>query len=228
MVCDTPRRRRRRAGSPLAALALAASLAGCATGARASLRPDSTAVGNEAVDAVLTRLLALPRAVYSATYDATVGFDDSTSEVTATQASPIRHSLTIGDVRYLVDDTRVETCSLDSGDCEPGHDAALVSDTLLAPDFLYSNTAARLRRDYAAAIGPPVASTEMADGHTATCVTIPLPATAADPSAAPQPSTAGSVYCVLDNGVLTRLDAADLRLALTSYSDTADLTQLVP
>ena len=30
------------------------------------------------------------------------------------------------------------------------------------------------------------------------------------------------------NLAMTRLDASDLRLALTSYSDTADLTQLVP
>jgi hypothetical protein len=222
MVRDTARRSSRR-GLPLAVLALATLLGGCATGARASLRPDSTAVGNAAVDAVLARLWALPRAVYTATYEATVGFDGSTAEVSATQASPVRHSLTIGDVRYLVDDTRVETCSLESGDCIPGHDAARVSNALLAPDFLYSNTGARLRRDFDAAIGPPVASTEETDGGTATCVTIPLPAPTADPTSAPQ-----SVYCVLENGVLTRLDASDLRLTLTSYSDTADLTQLVP
>jgi hypothetical protein len=220
MVHDTARRRSRR-DLPLAVLALATLLSGCATGARASLRPDSTAVGNAAVDAVLARLWALPRAVYAATYEATVGFDGSTAEVSATQASPVRHSLTIGDVRFLVDDTRVETCSLESGDCVAGHDAARVSDTLLAPDFLYSNVGARLRRDFDAAIGPPVASTEETDGGTATCVTVPLPA--ADPASAPQ-----SVYCVLENGVLTRLDASDLRLALTSYADTADLTQLVP
>jgi len=198
-----------------------AVLGGCATGTRPSLRPDSIAVGIASVDAVLTRLWSLPDAVYSASYDSVVVFGDAATEVSTTQDRPDRRSLTIGDVRYIADGDRVETCDLAEETCHPGHDAAAVSDTLLTPDFFWSTVSSRLRRDAALAIAAPTPSTEDVDGRTATCVTIALQSPASAPESEPS-----STYCVLDNGVLTRLDASDLTVTITSYDDEFDAAQL--
>lgn len=195
----------------------AAALGGCATGARADFRPEETSVGDPAVDAVLSRVLGIGDAVYTATYESVVVYDGASVEVSATQASPVRHSLTVGDVRYLVDVEVVVTCQVTEGECRSGHDPALVSNSLLAQDFFATNVAARLRRDFGLAVGPPTTSTEEFEGNAATCVTIPLAAPPSAPQTSPQ-----SVYCVLDNGVLTRLDATDLQVTMTSYSTTPD------
>ena len=55
-------------------------------------------------------------------------------------------------------------------------------------------------------------STEVIAGETATCVAIPVP-------------NATSTYCVLDNGVVARIDAADVVIEMTSYATEPDEAQ---
>lgn len=228
MVRPFPRQLRRIV--PLAAVA--AMLAGCATGTRAELRPDLSATGNTAVDDVLSRLATLPAAVYAAEYDvvlptvadsqgATVR-PDTEVEVTTTQAKADRRSLTIGDVRFIVEPGQGggRTCDTTNGECEPRISPQRVSDVQMTNDFFGTSLVARLRRDAGLAIAEPVASTEDVDGQTATCVELTFSPPASAPDTPPV-----STYCVFDNGVLTRLDATDIQVTLTDYADEADERQ---
>ena len=104
------------------------------------------------------------------------------------------------------------TCDTDTATCSGTIDAARISDTQLAPDFFATSAAIRLRRDAAARIAPAVGSTETIAGQQATCVAVPVTA-------------ATETYCALDGGPLARLDAADLRIELTSWSATVDESQ---
>ncbi|WP_117000997.1 hypothetical protein [Desertimonas flava] len=207
---------------PLAAIAVTIGLGACATGTRAELRPDLATTGNEAVDAVLSRLAELPTAVYAADYDVHLPFNGTDIEVTTTQAEPNRRSLTIGDIRFIVEpgQTSGRTCDLSNGECEPRIVPQRVSDAQMTNDFFGTSLVARLRRDAGLAIRAPEASTEDLDGAPVTCVTLAF----SPPASAPN-STPTSTYCVLDNGVLTRLIASDIEVTLTDYSDEADERQ---
>lgn len=222
MVPPAPRPARRgHRPTVVAATALAATvLAGCATGARARLAPERSVTGDAAADAVLGRVVALGDAVYTAAYAVHVPFDGRDVASTVTQAAPDRRVTTIGDVRYVVDADRTRTCHLDTGRCSPDLDPAAVSDVQMSADFFGTGLAARVRRDAALAAAPPVASTEQLAGRTATCVTIPLPAPTSSEATLP-----ASTYCVFDDGVLARLESADIEVVLTSYSPEADEAQ---
>lgn len=202
--------------------AAALVLSACATGTRAELRPDLVTTGDPAVDAVLERIGNLPTAVYRADYDVHLPFNDADVEVTTTQAEPNRRSLTIGDVRFIVEPGQSggRTCDLSNGECQTGIFPQRVSDVQMTNDFFGTSLTARLRRDAGLAIAPPAASTEEFDGATATCVEITLPPPDSAPDVAPV-----ATYCVLDNGVLTRLTAADIEVTMTAYDDEADERQ---
>lgn len=214
------------------AAALVAAFSGCGTGTRAELRTDLVSTGSEAVDAVLSRLGELPTAVYAADYDVSLPSiadgqgatirPESDVEVSTTQAEPNRRSLTIGDVRFIVEPGQSggRTCDLSTGECTPEILAQRVSDVQMTNDFFGTSLVARVRRDASVAIAAPAASTEDVDGETATCVAIPM----SPPASAPDESPV-TTYCVLDNGVLTRLDAADIDVTITDYSTEADERQ---
>src|SRR5688500_13978992 len=118
---------RRRRVAALAAVSVATGvLSACATGVRPRLAPELSTTGRAEVAALLDRLGRLGSAVYSADYEVYLPYGDTTTPVTTVQSAADRRSLTIGDVRYIVDEG-AETCDLATGHCEAGLDAARVS-----------------------------------------------------------------------------------------------------
>ena len=181
---------------------------GCMTGDRPSLA-ESTSTGNADVDSVLTRVGQLSAARYSAHYDVLVRYGDVTTAVSASQSEGDRRALTIGDVRYVVHGQVTKTCTMSTGACVGRIDPARVSDFMMTPDFFGTSLIARIRLDVSRAVGQPMVTTEEIQAQQATCVAIPV-------------ADGATTYCVLDNGVLARLDAPDLVVTMTSYSAEID------
>jgi hypothetical protein len=207
------RANRRRLGGRIGTAALfvlvVVGMSGCFTGERPTLAHEPT-TGSPAVDAVIERVNALGDAVYTADYDVVTAFDGQTTPVRASQSGPSRRSLTIGDVRYLVDGSSTQTCTVSTVECTDTIDAARVSDVQMNPDFFGTSLAARIRHDVEVAVGEPTASTEEFLGQTATCAAIPVDA------------ATKNTYCVLENGVLARLDGGDVDVTMTAYEPGAD------
>jgi hypothetical protein len=193
---------------------IAVGMSGCFTGERPTLAHEPT-TGFAAVDSVVDRVNSLGDAVYTADYDVVTAFDGATTPVRASQSGRSTRSLTIGDVRYLVDESSTRTCTVSTGTCTETIDAARVSDVQMTPDFFGTSLAARLRHDADSAVGDPTPSTEEILGQTATCAAIPV-------------DGATNTYCVLDNGVLARLDAGDLDVTMTAYEPGADAALFTP
>jgi hypothetical protein len=214
---DDARRRPRLGGVVTGALVAVAAVAmsGCFTGERPTLAHERS-TGSAAVDALVDRVSAIGGAVYTADYDVVPAFNGQTTQVRASQSGATRRSLTIGDVRYLVDGPTTRTCTVSTGQCTNGNDAARVSDVQMSPDFFGISLLARLRHDAEVATGESTASTEEIQGQTATCATVPVP---------DGPAT---TYCVLDNGVLARLDAGDVDVTMTAYEPGADAALFTP
>jgi hypothetical protein len=204
-----PSRAARPATVVLAVLALAGGLSGCFTGERPTLAEGPQMTGDRAVDAVLSRLDKTRTAVFTVDYDILVKFGATHHTATVVQSSPARRSITVGKVRYIVDNSATATCDLGGGACSDTLDAARISDTQLAPDFFATSAAVRLRRHAAARVGPTVASTGTIAGRHATCVAVPV-------------TNATETYCALDGGPLARLDAPDVAIEMTSWSATPD------
>jgi hypothetical protein len=205
----------RRAGVFVATAIATVVLAGCFTGPRPTLADGPVMSGDPAVDAVLQRLDATRTSVFTVGYDVLTRFGDKHTAVSVAQAGPARRVVTVGHIRFVVDDAQTATCDTDTSTCSDTIDAARISDTQLAPDFYATSAAIRLRRDAAARIAPPVGSTETIAGQQATCVAVPV-------------TGATESYCALDGGPLARLDAADLRVELTSWAATVDEGQFGP
>ena len=62
-------------------------------------------------------------------------FGDVMTPVRASQSGVSRRSLTIGDVRYLIDGSSTRACTVSTGDCIDTIDASRVSDVQMTPDF---------------------------------------------------------------------------------------------
>ena len=207
-----PPRRSPRVPRPTAVLAAgvaALALAGCFTGDRPTLAEGPEMTGVPAVDAVLERLDHASRARFTARYDVLTRYGGLEREATVVQASPSRRSVTVGDVRYIIDGSSTATCDLPTGTCSDTIHENRISDSMLSIDFYASSAARRLRRDAAARVGRVEGSTIEIAGTRAACVSIPL-------------TSSTETYCALDNGPLARLDAADLRIELTDYSPAPD------
>jgi hypothetical protein len=189
-------------------------MSGCFTGERPTLAHEPT-TGSPAVDAVIDRVNSLGDAVYTADYDVVTAFDGQTTTARASQSGESRRSLTIGDVRYIVDGSSTRTCTVSTGQCVDTIDAARVSDVQMSPDFFGTSLTARIRHDAEVAVGEPTASTEDVLGQAATCAAIPV-------------DNATNTYCVLDNGVLARLDAGDVDVTMTAYEPGADAALFTP
>lgn len=189
-------------------------MSGCFTGERPTLAQQPS-TGSATVDAVIERVDSVSAAEYTAHYEVFTVFTNQTTAVSVSQAEPSRRSLTIGDIRYLVDGQRTRTCTVSTGDCVDTLDASRVSDVQLTPDFFGTSLSARLRRDVSMAMAEPTGSTEEIHGQSSTCAAIPL--------------DGGPVtYCVFDNGVLARLDAFDVDVTMTGYTTSADETLFTP
>ncbi len=204
-----PRTRFARGALVALVLAVAATASGCFTGERPHLAESASTTGDPATDAVLALLDTGRSATFSADYHVLTRFGGLESPASVVQAGPDRRSVTVGDVRFIFDGPSTSTCTLTSAECTDTIDAGMISNTQLAVDFYGSSVAARLRRDAGARVGTTTASSETLAGQPATCVTIPIADTT-------------STYCVLDSGVLGRLDGADVKIDLTSYSPTPD------
>jgi hypothetical protein len=188
-------------------------LSGCMLGQRPRFGQHSTATGTMtgevAIDAVLTRLDRVANAVFSADYNAVLNYGGVRSDVHTTQSSQSRRSTTIGDIRYIIDATGQRSCVVSTATCTSEINAALVSDTGVTPDFIFGDVAKRLRRDAAARISTPVASTLRVGSQNATCVDVPV-------------TNGTKGYCVLDNGVLARFNGGDVTVDLVVYRETVD------
>jgi hypothetical protein len=201
----------------VAGLALATVLAaGCAVGDRPTLAEAPTAAGDATgdplIDEVLRRLDSVGTAQFNAEYTAVRRMGGVASTVQVAQTSPTRHSVTIGDIRYITDGADTTTCELAVSTCESGLDAQKISDTgLQTPDIVFDGLAMRLRLDATAKVGPSSATTIDIAGQSAACVDVPLAAGTAR-------------YCALDNGVIARYSGGDFSLDLVSYAPVADET----
>lgn len=195
----------------VAILMLPIVLTGCVTGQRGRLMTELSATGNEAIDAVLSQLEAVSGAVFTADYDVLTVYPGTDTAVTIAQSAPARRITIVGDVAFIVDGGPSETCTVSTDECQDGIDAARTSDVQLTPDFWGTSATARLRAEAGVATGPPVPSSEIIAGQNAICVAIPVP----DDTV---------TTCVLDDGVLARLDGSDIELTMTSYSPDADET----
>ncbi|HEU4842073.1 MAG TPA: hypothetical protein VFT09_11540 [Ilumatobacteraceae bacterium] len=191
------------------AIVVTVGVSGCFTGERPTLADGPVMTGDPNVDAVLERLDQAPQAVFSADYDVLTRFGDVTRAASVVQAGPSRRSITVGSIRFLVEDSATATCDLETSVCTDTIDAARISDTQLAPDFYATSAATRLRRDANGRTGDTVASTAEIAGQPATCVAVPV-------------TERIETYCALDNGPLARIDAADVLIELTAYANVAD------
>jgi hypothetical protein len=197
------------------ALALFIVLSGCFTGQRPSVTtdpfPSGSPAGDPSIDQVLAQLDVINPGPYTADYTVLTKFGNITRPATVAVA-PSRRSVTVGNVRFLTTNGSSQTCILDKTDpCSSTLDPARISDTQITPDFYAVDAAKRLRRSAVARIGTPIASVETIAGQSATCVDVPVPGGV-------------SVYCVLANGPLARLDDGAVAINLTQFAPAVDET----
>jgi hypothetical protein len=194
-------------------LAGALLLTACVTGERPSFVDDASApgtpVGDPAVDAVLGPLERQAAGPFTAEYTILTKFTGVTSD--ATVAIDVdRRSITIANIRFLIEGSRTGTCSVDSGRCSNSIDDGRVSDLQVTHQFYGDASARRLRSDAARKIGDSAPSGATIAGLAATCVSVPVSADGAP------------TYCVLENGLLARMDNGDVLIELTSFRDGVD------
>lgn len=210
-MSSLPRRVARRV--PIVLLALGtAGLTGCITGERPTLADELSAdspTGDANVDAVLQRLAAVDDAVFTAGYEVTNNFGPLTEPATVVQAADGRRSITIGDIRFLIEGSTTATCNLTTDTCSTTIDDAAVSDLQVTHQFYGRSAANRLRTDAARRTGPTEGYTAEIGGTTATCVSVPV--------------TGGNkVFCATDAGALASYQGPDTVITLRSFEPAAD------
>ena len=203
------------------ALVLALSallLAGCLTGKRPHFTETTTAIpvgsstGDAAIDAVLAKLDAPTAGPATAAYSVLTKFGMVTNQAIVVLDGGSR-SVTIGNIHYIQTAAANATCTVDgSVPCTGTLDAARVSDIGLTIDFYAADTAKRLRRDAQAKIAPSTSHAETIANQPAQCVDVPL-------------SGGVAVYCVMNNGLVAKLDDGDVAVNLTIYGDVSDPNQ---
>jgi hypothetical protein len=195
-----------------AVLAGALLLTACVTGERPSFVDDGSAagtpVGDAAIDAVLGPLEISASPPFTAEYTIITNSSGGTSNATVV-VDVDRRSITISNIRFLIEGSRTGTCNTESGRCSNTIDDARVSDIQVTHQFYGEATARRLRSDAAQRIAATAPSAATIAGFVATCVSVPLP-------------DGSPVYCVLGNGLLARMDNADVDIELTSFREGVD------
>ena len=192
----------------IALTVLALTITGCQTGKRPTFAddpfPKGAPTGDAAIDAVLAKLDAVGEDPFTATYEIITKFGN-VSRTAAVSATAGRRSVTLGNVRFLSSTASTTTCIFEATpQCTAGLEIARVSDTLLTPDFYALDAAKRLRRDALSIIGPTVSRSEMIGNQPANCVDLVV-------------SGGTIVYCILDSGLLAKIDDADVAVTLTSW-----------
>jgi hypothetical protein len=200
--------RRRPLFAVLVLTMLALVTAGCQTGKRPSFAedpfPKGAPTGDAAIDAILTKLDGLSDEPFTTTYDIITKFGN-VQRTASVSAAAGRRSVTLGNVRFISSTAATTTCVFaESPQCTAGLEIARVSDTLLTPDFYAADAAKRLRRDAMSIIGPTVTRSEVIGNQPATCVDLVV-------------SGGTIIYCVLESGVLAKIDDADVAVTLTSW-----------
>lgn len=187
-------------------------LAGCFTGERPTLAEASVAgssVGDPAADVVLERLAASDVATFTATYEITNNFGQVTRDATVVQAADRRRSVTIGDIRFVIEGMDTATCDLTvGGPCSATIDDAAVSDLQVTHQFYARSAADRLRTDAQRKVGDIEAYQAEFAGQTADCVSVPV-------------SGGSKVYCAID-GLLASYQGPDVVITLTGFDPTPD------
>jgi hypothetical protein len=183
----------------------------CAIGPRPTFEASASQelTGRPEIDDVLERLDATPFAQFSADYVVVTKFDQLTSDASVVQANDGRRSITINQVRYIVDGASQATCDLAVGQCEATINDARTSDVLLTHEFYAAAFATRLRVDAQRRIGDPISSEITVGGEQALCVDIPV-------------TGATKRYCALASGPLALYDGNDVNIQLTRYNPTPD------
>jgi hypothetical protein len=202
----------------VALVLFAVLLTGCFTGKRPYFTdepfPAGTMTGDASIDALLTKLDAVTTGPATAAYSVLTKFGNTTSTAVAILDGGNR-SVSIGNVRYIDTPTAQATCAADgSTPCATGLDATKVSDIGITVDFYAADVAKRLRRDFRAMIGPSSPHVETIAEQPVTCVDLPL-------------SGGVAVYCVMENGMVARLDDGDVAVNLTMYGAVADASLFV-
>lgn len=200
-------------------MAMSLLLGGCFTGQRPHFSsepfPSGSLTGDEAIDAVLTKLDGVSSQPTTALYAVLTKFGNTTTSAQVA-IDGAKRAIEIRNVQYVDTGEQQLTCSTDgSQSCTNGFDLARISDVGITVDFYAADTATRLRRDSVAKIGPAVAHEETIANQPAHCVALPLSGGTAE-------------YCVLDNGLLARLDDGDVLITLGLYSPTVDPAKLRP
>ena len=196
-------------------LAAALTLTGCFTGERPTLAEEAAVgapVGDPASDAVLERFALGADSTFTASYEITNNFGPITRDATVVQAPDRRRSITVGDIRYLIEGATALTCDLTSGPpCAERIDDAAISDLQVTHQFYARSAADRLRTDAARRVGPTEGYEAEIAGRTAHCVSVPV-------------SGGSKVYCVLDEGILAQYQGPDVLILMTGFDTEPDQT----
>lgn len=172
--------------------------------------PSGLITGDTGIDAVLQRMDDLGNGPLTAGYAVLRKYGNLEFSALVALSAGAR-AVTIGTTRFLQTEPIVQTCKTDgSAPCLNGIVEQAASDTGLTMNFYAADTARRLRRDAAARVGPTSLYYETLIDQPITCVDVPLP-------------NGTATYCVLDNGLLAKLDDGDVRVVLNVYSTSAPL-----
>ena len=208
----------RLAGSAAIAVVSALLLTACVTGERPSFVDDASAagtpVGDAPVDAVLGRLENPAAQPFTADYTILTKATGGTSNATVA-VDVDRRSITISNIRFLIEGSRTGTCNVESGRCSNSIDDGRVSDIQVTHEFYGVSAARRLRADAARRIGQTAPSAATIASLAATCVSVPVT------------SDSAATYCVLENGLLARMDNGDVAIELTAFRDGVDETDFL-
>lgn len=190
-------------------IASAGVLSACATGPRPTLVADIP-VNDAGIVAVLDAFDLADSAEFTANYRITVNYGNVAVNASVTQKQRER-SVTIGDIRYLVETGSTRTCMLSNSACTQGLDDTKVSDVQITHQFWSRATAQRLRIDASRNIGPTEQYVAVFANADTNCVSVPV--------------VGGTkVYCVTRDGVLAHYAGPDLLIELTEYSNEVDQT----
>ena len=185
-------------------VASAGVLSACATGPRPTLVADIP-VNDAGIVAVLDAFDLADSAEFTANYRITVNYGNVAVNASVTQKQRER-SVTIGDIRYLVETGSTRTCMLSNSTCTQGLDDTKVSDVQITHQFWSRATAQRLRIDASRNIGPTEQYFAVFATADTNCVSVPV--------------VGGTkVYCVTQDGVLAHYAGPDLLIELTDYSN---------
>ena len=186
---------------------LALLLSSCALGPRPTLVADIPVTDPAIVD-ILEQFERADGAEFTAAYKLTVNYGNLATSASVSQEMGER-SITIGDIRYLVETGNTRTCVLSNSICTKGLDDTKVSDFQITHQFWSRATEQRLRIDAGRNIGPAERYEAVFAETVVDCVSVPV--------------VGGTkVYCVTKDGVLAHYAGPDLLIELTSYSNEAD------